>query len=174
MTHFKLNIWMNEEWKNIIGYENYQISNFGNVKNKKGNILKFSKNKDGYCQINIYKNLKQKCFKVHRLVALHFIDNPNNLEFVNHIDSNKSNNCYFNLEWITHFENCTHRELNKNNSSDFYGVTFDKTRNRWKAQIKIKNKTKFLGRFNTEIEAFDKIKYYHITNNIINKYLNYE
>ena len=165
---------MEEIWRIIPNYENYQISNFGNIKNEKGNILKFSKNKDGYCQVNIYKNLKQKCFKVHRLVALHFIYNINNLEFVNHIDNNKSNNHYLNLEWITHFENCTHREHYKQNSSDFYGVTFDKTRNRWKAQIKIKNKTKFLGRFDTEKEAFNAVKYYHITNNIVNKYLKYE
>ena len=91
----------NEEWKTIENYDNYQVSNFGRVKSLKGKekILKPSNDKDGYQVIGIYKNGKQKLFKIHRLVANAFIDNPNNLPQVNHIDENPSNNHVDNLEW---------------------------------------------------------------------------
>ena len=90
-----------EEWKEIIGYENsYWISNLGNVKSKRKQ-LKLTINKDGYYIVNLSKKGKSKVFNVHRLVAIHFIKNPNNLEQVNHKDENKLNNCVSNLEWCT-------------------------------------------------------------------------
>lgn len=87
-----------EEWRNIQGYEGYQASNMGRVRNiSKGNILKQynrSRNK-------LYKAvcIDRKMISVHRLVAQAFIPNPNNLPMVNHKDENPSNNCVENLEW---------------------------------------------------------------------------
>ena len=76
---------MKEEWKDIKGYEGlYQVANLGRVKSlgnnksKREKILKPGKCKDGYLIVRLYKNGKGKPFTVHRLVALHFIDNPNN------------------------------------------------------------------------------------------------
>jgi hypothetical protein len=99
---------MIETWKDVKDYEYlYQISNLGNVKSlhysggKKEKILKFSKDKDGYLQVNLTKNKKHKNYKVHRLVALNFIPNPDNLPQVNHKDENKQNNKVDNLEWCT-------------------------------------------------------------------------
>lgn len=92
----------NEQWKTISGYENYEVSNYGRVKSLKGKeerILKQGTNKYGYQQICLCKDGKPKSFKVHRLVASAFIDNPNNYEQVNHIDENKCNNHVDNLEW---------------------------------------------------------------------------
>ena len=92
---------MEEIWKDIKGYEGlYKISNFGNVKslNIKRN-RKLSITRHGYLYVDLSKNDVRKHFYVHRLVAAAFIDNPDNLPQVNHIDEDKTNNCVSNLEW---------------------------------------------------------------------------
>lgn len=91
-----------EIWKDCKGYEGkYQVSNKGRVWNvNTQRYLKGSYDKDGYIIVHMYaKNGKDKREKVHRLVALTFIDNPNGLPVVNHKDENKQNNCVENLEW---------------------------------------------------------------------------
>lgn len=98
-----------EEWKDVPNYEGlYQVSNLGRIKSlrdKNGKarekILKLKLSKFGYYQICLCKNGKQKWYFVHRLVALAFIPNPNNLPQINHIDENKTNNYVENLEWCT-------------------------------------------------------------------------
>lgn len=93
---------INEIWKDCKGYEGlYQVSNLGRVWNiKLQRYLKGSYDKDGYIQVYLTaKNGKCKIERVHRLVALAFLDNPNNYPQVNHKDENKSNNCVDNLEW---------------------------------------------------------------------------
>lgn len=95
---------MEEIWKDIKGYEGlYKISNFGNVKslNIKRN-KKLSMNRCGYLFVNLSKNDVRKNFLVHRLVAAAFIENPENLPCVNHIDEDKTNNCVNNLEWCSY------------------------------------------------------------------------
>lgn len=92
----------NEVWKDIDGYEGYQVSNLGRVrsfKNGKVRILKPSSDKCGYLIVNLCKNSSSKSCRVHRLVAQAFIPNPNNLPQVNHKDENPSNNIVSNLEW---------------------------------------------------------------------------
>ena len=112
-----------EIWKDIKGYEGlYQISNFGKVKSlareKFGNgksiiktkeiILKAGINSGGYYTVVLHKNSKGTSTKVHRLVAEHFIKNPKNNLFVNHINAIKTDNSIENLEWCTHLENMQH------------------------------------------------------------------
>ena len=100
-----------EIWKDIKGYEGlYLISNLGNIKSlhnyRRGNIIK-PKLKKGYYQVGLRKNNIRKWYAVHRLVALTFIPNPNNLPCVNHKDENKLNNNINNLEWCTvYYNNC--------------------------------------------------------------------
>ena len=97
-----------EDWKPVVNYDNYEVSSFGNVRNKKtGRILK-SANKGGYCYVGLSCGKIKSCH-VHRLVALSFIPNPENKAQVNHKDKNGLNNKLSNLEWLTHQENCIHR-----------------------------------------------------------------
>lgn len=97
-------------FKEIKGYEHYLVSDSGEVYSLKSNkILKPDIDKDGYeiYRISNEEN-KRKAFKGHRLVGLTFIDNPNNLPIVNHIDGNKRNNHLSNLEWCTNEYNVQH------------------------------------------------------------------
>lgn len=98
-----------EEWKQIDGYDNYEVSTWGNVRNvKTGKLLKQQENHNGYLRVNLYKNGKSKHFGVHRLVAIAFIPNPYNKPTVNHIDEDKYNNHADNLEWATMREQNVH------------------------------------------------------------------
>lgn len=103
---------MQEIWKNVTisPYSDYyMVSNLGNVKNISSNrILKQSKTKDGYLMVVMCVNGKTKTLTVHRLVAMSFIENPNNLPQVNHIDGNKKNNNVSNIEWCTAKQNMHH------------------------------------------------------------------
>ena len=89
---------MKEIWKDIQGYEGkYKVSNLGNVKSlnynrtKKEHILK-TRLCGGYLYVVLSKNCICKNWSIHRLVATAFINNPDNLPQVNHIDENKTNN----------------------------------------------------------------------------------
>lgn len=126
-----------EVWKDIYFVENgilydyrglYLVSNWGRVKSlnyrqsKKTNILKITKDKKwGYWNVSLTKEKKRKTFKVHRLVAYHFILNPNNLPEVNHKDENKDNNCYSNLEWCSSKYNARYSKSKKVNQYDLEG-----------------------------------------------------
>ena len=108
-----------EEWKDIQGYEGlYQISNYGRVKSlnykrsNKEKIMDGGTNKNGYRNIILSKNKKKETFYIHKLVAQHFISNPDNLSEINHIDENKSNNNVDNLEWCTHKYNSNYGTRN--------------------------------------------------------------
>ena len=93
---------MIEIFKDIEGYEDYQISNLGNVKSLrfgKEKILKPVKDGKKYLCVVLYKQGKHKMCKVHRLVAQAFIPNPNNYQQVNHKEEDKTNNQVNNLEW---------------------------------------------------------------------------
>ena len=98
-----------EIWKDIVGYNGlYQISNCGRVKsfhNNSERIIKPKTNNKGYKWVVLNLNKNTENCLIHRLVAKHFIENPNNHKIINHIDENPSNNKAANLEWMTHAKN---------------------------------------------------------------------
>lgn len=111
-----------EVWKDVIEYEGYyQVSNLGRVKALKRTLV-YSDGRTvtrrervrkpllsrGYLLMCLSKKDSQKYFAIHRLVADAFLENPNNLPQVNHIDENRLNNKVSNLEWVTPRENNTH------------------------------------------------------------------
>lgn len=106
---------MGEIWRDIDGYEGkYQVSNWGRVRNVKRNIIiKPYLNHKGYEKVSLSRGTKGNTDKhrVHRLVALAFIPNPNDLPQVNHKDGNKRNNSVSNLEWCTNLQNAQHAAL---------------------------------------------------------------
>ena len=101
-----------EVWQPIPDYDGYQVSSFGRVKriykNGKQRVLKPMLNRNGYLEVCLSKNDKKKLFRIHRLVALCFIPNPDNKPHINHIDGCKFNNFVENLEWVTGSENIRH------------------------------------------------------------------
>lgn len=112
-----------EIWKDVLGYENlYQISSYGRVKGLERNcftknrkpfllkerILKNQKMTGGHLFVGLSKDGVVKLMSVHRMVAIAFIDNPEQKKCVNHINGLKKDNRVENLEWSTHSENIYH------------------------------------------------------------------
>lgn len=108
-----------EIWKEVKGYGGlYEVSNEGRVRGVdrvdpsgrfvQGVIIKLREDKDGYFRVNLSKQGKKKHYRMNRLVAENFLDNPTNLPVVNHKDGNKQNNNVNNLEWCTRSENDLH------------------------------------------------------------------
>ena len=121
----KLLVFMEEIFKDVIGYEDYfKISNYGNLYSKRSNrLLKQNISNTGYYTVATKiggRNGTNKCFKIHRLVAEAFLNPPTeqqiywasttkyNKVLVNHKDGNKLNNHIDNLEWVTSAENTRH------------------------------------------------------------------
>lgn len=99
---------MKEIWKTIQDFPNYEISSLGNVRNIKKNKLMSIYFRKGYSLVKLSANGHSKEYKVHRLVAQAFIENPCNYDCINHKDEIKSHNSVDNLEWCDHKYNNTY------------------------------------------------------------------
>jgi len=131
-------------WKPINDFENYEVNELGEVRNKTtGKILKASTSDSGYYDINLWKDQKGTRYKVHRLIALYFIDNPDNLLYVDHINGNKKDNRIENLRWCTKQQN----EWNKKCKG------YWKKRDKYVTSIRHNGKYIHLGTFLTPEEA---------------------
>jgi hypothetical protein len=114
-----------EEWKDVVGYKGiYEVSNLGNVRTCEGKVtytnrhgvrhwnqrvLKPREDKRSKAlSVSLWKNGSCRTYLIHRLVAMSFIPNPNNLETVNHKDGNRHNNHVDNLEWMSRADNIRH------------------------------------------------------------------
>ena len=119
--------------KEIVGYENYLIYPDGRVWSK--NVKRYLKavcNSNGYLQVVLYKDRIPKQHKIHRLVALHFIENPENKICVDHENGIRTDNRVENLSWATYSENSQNRGKNKNNKLGIKNISYDKTIGRYR------------------------------------------
>lgn len=133
----KVNPSHSEMWKDIKDYEGrYQISSYGRLKslarllkNRNGyyltkeKIMLPMKSTNGYLVACLWENGKQKKRLIHKLVAEHFIPNPNNYTEINHIDEVKSNNKVENLEWCNHAYNMNYGNTRNKISESRKGIT---------------------------------------------------
>lgn len=117
---------MKEEWRPCKGYEGfYEVSNMGRVRSiavysaKYGKVIerktprlhKLETSRDGYKRLTLSLYGNEKHWFVHRLVALAFIPNPENLPFINHKDEDTKNNNVEDLEWCTSAYNSNYGTL---------------------------------------------------------------
>ncbi len=147
---------MREIFKDIPGYEGlYQISDLGRVNSLKFNkqrILKIALDDGGYCIVSLY-NLKQATLKIHKLVAIAFLNHVpcGHKTVVDHIDFDKTNNKLSNLRLITQRENSNQKQLKS--TSKHIGVHWHKKSKKWKSEIWINGANAYLGCFKNEIDA---------------------
>ena len=149
---------MDEEYVEIKGYEGlYWINKKGEVKSRY-RVKKPSINKDGYYIVNLSKEGKGKSFYIHRLLALHFIPNLDNLSQVNHKDENKLNNDLSNLEWCTQDDNFHYGTRGIRS-----GQTQRKTSPKRKPIIQYSLDMEFIAEFSSVAEAARQLNFCHST-----------
>jgi hypothetical protein len=151
---------MEEEFRMCIENNNYSVSNFGRVRNNKtSKIVKGSINSEGYLNLDYTIEGTRHYKKIHRLIAVAFVPNPEDKPCVDHIDNNRTNNNAYNLRWCTIGENQQNKCVHKNNSTGTKGVYFRKdakdTENnkKWRAIIMHNGVSINLGHFKTKEEA---------------------
>ena len=136
----------------IEGYPNYLIYPNGDVWNKNSN--KFMKPSIilGYLSLALTNNGKRQHIYIHRLIAKHYIKNPENKPFIDHIDRDRQNNNLSNLRWVTVRENSS----NTCKNNEYIGVS--KKGDRYQSMIKVDGKDKYLGIYATQDEASTSYK----------------
>ncbi len=146
---------MTETYKKIEGFENYSVSDHGNVRNDKtGRILK-GKLDNGYLRVDLWKHKTRHTKKIHKLTAEAFLLNPENKKCVDHIDNNKHNNKLVNLRFATSQENNQNRSISNRNTSGYKGVHWHKRSMKWQARITINGKIINLGSFINKDDAIN-------------------
>ena len=129
-----------EAFKLIDGYDNYYITTRGRVYNEQTKTYLKQSISNGYLNVSLSKNGKRKHKRVHRLMAEAFISNPENKEYVDHIDRVTNNNDINNLRWATPSENGMNKSVLSSSKTGIPGVTFHKRDKKYRGQIKINGK----------------------------------
>ena len=123
----------------IQGFPNYLIYDDGRVFSKyKNDYMKHKVSKSGYYHLSLCQDGKSKNYYTHRLVAIHYLPNPQNLPEIDHINRDKSDNRLQNLRWSSKRDNAQNKGMFKNNKTGHKGITFVKSTNRWKYQKNFK------------------------------------
>ena len=113
----------------INDYPNYLIYEDGRVWSKLKKIFLKPSINSGYLMVCLYKNKKPKWFSIHRLIALHYIPNPNNKLEVDHINRITKDNRIENLRWATRQEQMHNRSITTNTGEKYISKLFRKSRN---------------------------------------------
>lgn len=155
----KIKTTMENKYFDIPNYDSfYKIDEYGNIisyMSKAPIKLKPSLNRKGYLRVWLYKNQKRKEFKIHTLIAMTFYGFiPCGMkDLIHHLDENKLNNHKSNLEITSNRKNVSHSIKNKERSSKFIGVSWNKFAKKWSAKIRVNGKYKHIGYFKSEFEA---------------------
>jgi hypothetical protein len=133
----------------IQNFPNYLIYEDGRVfSNRTNKFIKENIDRYGYRRVQLYNDGKQQTVKIHRLIAIHFIPNPENKREVDHINRNKLDNRICNLRWSTRVENNNNKGIMNTNKSGHKYIYYYKSVNMW---VYHKNrKSKY---FKTKIDA---------------------
>ena len=153
-------------WKDVVGFEGcYQVSSAGDVRSlerlnsrgyfQRGRILTPRIEGGGYKFVTLHNGEKITKFKVHRLVALHFIPNPEKKPCVNHKNGVKTDNSVDNLEWCTYGENKSHSFQVLGEAHWMKGKLGDQCINS-KAVLQLNFDGKVIAKFGSAQEAFRK------------------
>ena len=133
----------------IQNFPNYLIYEDGRVfSNRTNKFIKENIDRYGYRRVQLYNDGKQQTVKIHRLIAIHFIPNPENKREVDHINRNKLDNRICNLRWSTRVENNNNKGIMNTNKSGHKYISYCKSRNMW--VYRRNTKTKY---FKTKIDA---------------------
>ena len=136
----------------IQGFPKYLIYPDGRLYSKrKKRFMKPRDNGNGYIGL-VLCNEKRKTVYIHRLVALHYIPNPEGKPQVDHINRNKQDNRVENLRWATPSENANNKGLQKHNTSGHQHISYVKERNKWSYQKKY-NKKNHVKHFKNKIDC---------------------
>lgn len=146
-------------WKPIINHAGYEISNHGQVRTywtgggKNRFIGSSSKPMKTFLQPNGYLSLrlKKKNLYVHRLVAMMFVNNPDQMDYVDHVDRNRCNNVATNLRWCSRQQNSYNSKIRTDNMSGIKGVHEDE-HGRWISQTSF-NGARIRARFENKDDA---------------------
>ena len=134
----------------------YEVSNKGNVRNGKTKKVLKPFDRRGYKRVD-FSGISHT---LHRKIAEAWIDKPEGKDFIDHIDRNRGNNNITNLRWCTRSENQMNTRKPNTNTSGYRGVSYDKSKNKWKSSIMINGKPIHLGYFD---DPFDAHKIYKNT-----------
>ena len=157
-----------EEWKQIKDYQNYSVSNFGNVKNNSTyKNLKPIIDYWGYPRVNLYNDNGVKMFKIHQLVYSHFANNFEK-KIIDHIDRNKENNNFDNLRVANVSLNALNQDKKINRTSKYRCCYFDRKLNKFAVRINVNNKKVFVGSYPKELDAGLAYNKYIIDNRLVN------
>ena len=154
----------------IENYPDYFILETGVVWSIKTNKeVKHQNHPKGYIQVGLSKDNKQKTFKLHRLLGIHFIANPENKPTIDHINRDPSDNRLENLRWATMKEQSENKGIYKNNTSGHKGIWFRKDSQKWGYQKRGKNKV--YRSFKCKIDALCFKFYWELKINVSQKRL---
>jgi hypothetical protein len=154
MIDYKFLFLTKESFKFIKNFENYMVSDYGKVFSIKSHrFLKPFIDGRGYYRVNLYNNGIRKFYRIHRLVALQFLENPENKNCIDHVNGNVKDNTINNLRWASKCENSHNAKIRKDNTTGIKGIYFKKSINKYCVQIRINNKQKHIGYFYSLDEA---------------------
>lgn len=153
-------------WKEIINHPNYEINELGQIRNKiKSNLLTPFKTTNGYLRVRISN---KGVYQLHYLIALHFINNPNNYKEINHINGNKLDNSINNLEWSTRSLNMIHSYQNNLSKNTFN----NKGEKHYNAKLKKDDIIKIKKMLNNNIIQKEIAKLFNVSTQTINNIKN--